>query len=301
MMAQPWYMYPDDSGAGQYGSYPDPMGNYAKPDDNVCVPRDVPITSIVSGYVTDVSWGKPWSGSVTVRLDNPPNNFALYAAYNFLTRVAVTPGQKVNVGTFIGYPGQNVCLAFGLTNASPWGAGYFGRVADPRLDPRPFINNARAGKYNTGTGSGFGGIFQNLGYTGGGQVYTTVAMRAHETLNNIPGFEGMVEALDIVEQFQPFSLPNDPNGIFSEIPGLGGIIDTMTLPADAIQALLVFITANAMAALFRAMIIFFGIAILLALIKNAINQATIDVTGQSPGQLIGTAASLAPAIGALAA
>jgi hypothetical protein len=292
-------MYPDDSGSGQYGSFPDPMGNYAKPDDNVCVPRDVPITSIVSGYVTDVSWGKPWSGSVTVQLDNPPNDFAKYAAYNFLTRATVTPGQRINVGTMIGYPGQNVCLAFGLSNATPWGAGYFGRVADPRLDPRPFINNARAGKFNTGSPSGLGGVFQNLAYSGVGQNYSTTAYQVRETLNNFPGFEGLVEALDIVETFQPFKLQND-NGILGQLPGIGDIINTMTLPADAMQALLVFVTSNMMAALVRGMIIFLGIAILLALIKNAINQATIDVTGQSPGQLIGTAASVAPALAALA-
>jgi hypothetical protein len=271
------------------------MGNYAKPDINICVPASVPITSIVSGVVTDVSWGKPWSGSVTVKLDNPPNSFAQYAAYNFLTKISVMPGQRVNVGTLIGYPGQPVCLAFGLTNATPWGAGYFGRTADPRLDPRTYIAAAQAGKFNTGTG-----IFSNLSFSTTANTFTAVSDKAHETLNNIPGFEGLVEALDIVEQFQPFNLPNNA-GVLGEIPGIGSIIQTMEFPADAMQGLLMFITSNTMAALIRLGIIMIGVLILAALIKNAIQQATVDVTGQTPGQLVGTAAAIVPAAATLMA
>lgn len=292
---QPWYQYPDDTGRGQYGSYPDPMGPYAKPDDNICVPSNVPITSIVSGTVTDVSWGKSWSGSVTIKLNRPPNNFAQYAAYNFLTKIYVTPGQPVSVGTLIGYAGQNVCLAFGLTNSTPWGTGYYGATADPRLDPRPYIQNARNGKFDNG---GSSGIFSNLAFTGVGNTFNSVSATAHQTLNNIPGFVGLVEALDIVEQFQPFQLPNNA-GILGDIPGIGDIIKTMELPADAMQALLTFVVANTAAALFRAMIIGLGIVIFIALIMNAINQSTIDVTGQSPAQLAGSAISMGGALAAL--
>jgi len=290
---QPWWMYPHDTGAGQYGSYPDPMGNYAKPDINVCVPASVPITSIVSGVVTDVSWGKPWSGSVTVKLDNPPNNFAQYAAYNFLTKVSVMPGQRVNVGTLIGFPGQPVCLAFGLTNSTPWGSGYFGRTADPRLDPRDYISQAQAGKFNSGSS-----LFFNLSMGNTGNTFSAVADKSHETLNNIPGFEGLVEALDIVEQFQPFQLPNNA-GWLGQIPGVGGIIQGIEFPADAMQGFLMFVTSNTMAALIRFGIIMIGVFILMALILNAVRQSTVDITGHTPGEIVSSAATIAPAAMAL--
>lgn len=290
---QAWYNYPSDTGSGQYGSFPDPMGNYAKPDINVCVPATVPITSIVSGIVTDVSWGKQWSGSVTIKLDNPPNSFAQYAAYNFLTKISVSPGQRVSVGTLIGFPGQPVCLAFGLTNSTPWGSGYYGRTADPRLDPRNYIAQAQAGKFNSGTGISF-----NLSFGSGGNTFNAVSDKTHETLNNIPGFAGLVEALDIVEQFQPFQLP-DNSGTIGKIPGVGDIIQTLQFPADAMQGFLLFVTSNTMAALIRFGIIMIGVFILMALILNAVRQSTVDVTGQTPGSLIGSAATLAPAAMAL--
>lgn len=297
-MAQPWYMYPDDTGTGQYGSYPDPMGNYAKPDDNVCVPSIVPITAIMTGVVTDTSWGKPWSGSVTVKLDKPPNSFAQYCAYNFLTSINVSVGQRVNIGTLIGYPGQRVCLAFGLTNASPWGAGYFGRTADPRLDPRPIIQAARSGQFNSGTPNFLSTFLTGFNSTPV-QAFQSVSNATHDTLNNIPGFLGLVEALDIAEQFQPFSLPDNSNSIIGKIPIIGGILEPITIPADAMQGFLTFITANTMAFVIRAIIVFIGMMILIALIRNAINTATVEVTGQTPGQLASSAIKVGAAAAAL--
>lgn len=305
-MAQAWYMYPDDTGTGQYGSYPDPMGAYTKPDDNVCVPSIVPITAIMSGTVTDISWNKAWSGSVTVKLDHPPNSFAQYCAYNFLTVVNCQVGQRLQVGSLVGYPGKSVCLAFGLTNATPWGAGYFGKgpgSADPRLDPRPIIQAARAGRFDTSTVTpnplnALSSFF--TGTTSPVQAFVSVSDAAHNTLNAIPGMIGIVEALDIAEQFQPFTLPNDPtNSIIGKIPIIGGALQDITLPADSMQAFLTFITANTMAFVIRAIIVFIGVMILVALIRNALNTTTVEMTGQTPGQLAGSALKIGAAAAAL--
>ena len=303
-MAQAWYMYPDDTGTGQYGSFPDPAdSNLTKPDDNVCVPSIVPITHIMgNGTVSDVSWGKAWSGSVTIQLDNPPNSFARYCAYNFLTSISVQRGERVHLGSVIGFPGQAICAAFGLTNASPWGAGYFGHApgaADPRLDPRPIIQAARKGNFTTSGISGNPLSSIGSAFTAPAQAFVSVSNATHNTLNNIPGFLGIVEALDIAEQFQPFSLPDNSNSVIGKIPIIGGILQPITIPADAMQALLTFVTANTLAFIIRAIIVFIGLMIIIALIRNALNAATVATTGQTSGQLAASAVRIGATAGAI--
>jgi hypothetical protein len=147
-MSNPWYTYPQDKPPGVYGSYPDPLGPYPKPDTNVCVPTGVPITALASGTVTGVNPHCQWCPSVTIKLDQPLNNIADHMAYNFLGSTTVSNGDKVQKGQIIGYAGSpsGICTAFALTHDDMYGNGTFSQyVGSPSLDPRGVLASAIAG------------------------------------------------------------------------------------------------------------------------------------------------------------
>lgn len=123
-------------------------------------------------------------------------------------------------------------------------------------------------------------------------AFYAVSDAAYTTLNNIPGFAGIVIALDEIEQFQPYALP-DNSGIIGQIPGIGQIVKTLTLPADSIQAILMFTVSNIAATLVRALIMYVGIVIVITLIRNALSAGVQETTGQTPGQLAASAVKLA--------
>ena len=289
-MATAWYNYPIDSPNGTYGKITDPLGNYGKPDVNVGVPAGVPITALANGTVTNITdFGRNSGGlSITVALDKPINKLATHISYNYLGSGTVRVGQHVVAGEQIAIAGSvyGIMMAVGLTPDAAWGGPSFSLNAagNPQLDPHLILNAVRSGAplpfsaaLTSYTGSSAAAAFQS------------VSNAAHDTLNNIPGFLGIVETLDEVEMFQPFTLPDNPNGVIGKIPVIGGIVNEITLPADNIQAALVFITANTLAAVVRLFIIFIGVVILVALIKNATSAATQATTGQTPGQLASSA------------
>lgn len=145
-MANPWYTYPHDKPPGVYGSYPDPVGPYPKPDVNVCVPGGVPITALLSGTVTSVaypSWS-PGQPSVTIALDSPVNTLATHSAYNYLGSSSVSVGQHVNAGQEVGIAkGTGICTAFALTHDAVYGDGTFLQYdGNPLLNPMPVLEAA---------------------------------------------------------------------------------------------------------------------------------------------------------------
>ena len=170
MTNQAWYTYPQDQPPGVYGSYPDPMGNYPKPDTNVCVPSGVPITALASGTVTGSQSNCLWCPSVTIKLDQPLNDIADHMAYNFLGSSTVHTGDTVQKGQIIGYAGNSkgVCTAFALTHDDIYGGSTFSQyVGSSALDPRPVLKAAIAGLPITpftasNSSSGVGGIVSGV-------------------------------------------------------------------------------------------------------------------------------------------
>lgn len=273
---QAWYQYPSDSPSGTYGKITDPLGNYLKPDVNFAVPSGVPITTLASGVVTDVSdHGKCCGGlSVVVAMDNPLNRYATHVAYNFLGSASVRVGQRVALGQQVGVAGSpyGIDMALALTSDNVWGDGtfYLNAQGNPLLDPHLLLS----GKHATGTG-----ITLVFGQGGGvfGPAFISVSNSTQEILNNIPGFAGLCDALDNIEQFVPFKMVSTGGqdvGILGHLPIIGGVAsgaaNLATLPSDAMQALLTFLTANAMATFTRFIIAFIGLMIVTTLIRNAI-------------------------------
>ena len=282
-----WWTYPSDSKGGSYGQITDPLGSYLKPDVNIAVPAGTPITTLVSGVVTDVSdHGANGGGlSVVVAMDMPLNTLATHVAYNYLGSATVRVGQRVNLGQQIGVAGSKygIMTAVGLTPDNVWGGPsfYLNAQGNKQLDPHLLL---------TGQGS-TGGIFININGQGSGvfgPAFMSVSTAAHEILNNIPGFAGLCYGLDAIEQFVPFKLVNTGGqdvGILGKIPIAGyfitGSANLVTLPSDAIQALLTFITANTMAALIRLLIIAVGLIIVFTLVFNAIRFVSQSDVGQA--------------------
>jgi surface antigen len=109
-------------------------------------------------------------------------------------------------------------------------------------------------------------------------LITTSSEQSHAILNTIPGFLGVCEALDTVEQFVPFTLPtqgqsdlatatqNNNVTVFGWNTGLinpFGIAQSINaanaLPSDSIQAVLVFTVTNFMSFATRAFFVIIGI------------------------------------------
>jgi hypothetical protein len=287
-----WYNNPIDSIGGSYGQMADPLGSYLKPDVNVGVPTGTPITALASGTVSSViDLGRNSGGlSVTVALDKPLNALATHISYNYLGSATTRVGDHVVAGQQIAIAGSiyGIDMAVGLTPDSQWGNGSFALNAagNPQLDPHIILNAVRSGAPLP-----FSSALSSFSTSGVGQTLQTISDATYQTINNIPGFLGIVEALDIAETFQPFTLP-DNAGVLGKVPILGGVIQQIQLPADTLQAVLVFIVDNTLATLVRGLIIFIGIVILVALIKNATSAASVATTGQTPGQLAGSAIKL---------
>jgi hypothetical protein len=154
-MPTPWYMFPR---IDNYGS-PDPFGGFPKPDSNIQIPANYPVTALLSGTVSGVNapdGSIPEYGSVvTIKLDKPINQVATHTAYLHLASSTVGVGQHVNAGDLIGYNGsqnaagsEKVPLGFALYNGDYYGYGpswnqYLGSSA---LNPVGVLNAAANGQ-----------------------------------------------------------------------------------------------------------------------------------------------------------
>lgn len=151
-----WYNYPL---IGGFGTYPDPAGNYPKPDINIIVPAGTPFTAPASGTVTNIDTSSSYGTSITVQFDNPPNTTALYYAFNYMSSIAsgVGVGQHVNAGDILAYGGGGInnsginttAFAFSAGPAYGQGTGWTNNVIgswiNPSLDPSSYITSLQKG------------------------------------------------------------------------------------------------------------------------------------------------------------
>ncbi len=169
--SQAWYTYPISG--DRYGGY-EPYGNFPKPDLNIAVPSGVPVTSVSPGVVSGVDapgGGVPSFGHVvTVRLDSPINAVATHVAYLHLANVQVSVGQRVELGTVIGYSGGNnpgyglqqapVGVAFYAGDYYGYGPTWSQYIGSKELDPTAWWSQISHGNIPTSGGGvtplGFG-------------------------------------------------------------------------------------------------------------------------------------------------
>lgn len=150
-----WYNLPQ---INNFGTYPDPVGNYPKPDINIIAPEGTPFTAPASGTVTSIDTMSFFGPSITVQFDNPPNSTAQYYAFNYLASIAnsLHVGQHVNTGDILGYGGDyqnnsggSVAFAFSAGPAYGKGPGWtenvIGTWINPALDPTNFLASLTTG------------------------------------------------------------------------------------------------------------------------------------------------------------
>lgn len=160
----PWYRFPR---IDNLGAYPDPAGPYRKPDSNIQVPGNYPITALLSGTVTSVqttTWGQR---VITIKLDKPLNNEATHTFYEHMSSSTVSAGQHVAAGDLIGYnnPAGTVPLGFGLYSGDVYGSGPawdqlqndLAPGGQNKLNPVNLLNQAAKGNF----------VYETQGYTGG--------------------------------------------------------------------------------------------------------------------------------------
>ena len=186
-----WYQFNYDS---NFGSFPDPVGNYPKPDANFYgIPNGTPITALASGTVTSVRrqpWG-PLAYSVTVKFDNAWNSVAQYYAVNYVSRPNVHVGQHVQAGQTLAYSGNpyNIGTAFALSDSPVYGTStanepFSGTYVNPALNPVPFLQAA------IGSG-GLGGQLTDIMNSGlQGLQNETVIATPNNTNSNSNSFLG---------------------------------------------------------------------------------------------------------------
>ena len=240
---------------------------YAKARDeggvDITLPPGTPLYALGSGPIVGAgnfthSDGSPGYGVVAIRVNVPGigNEDLYYQHINIAS--GIKKGGSVSKGDIIGYQRSdtNIELGFNAGWCCVWG--------DPKQHPGPWPDDPRPWLYAL---LGSSGSNQATGFTNISSrptaFFESVSTSVHDTLNNVPGFKGIVDALDQAETFQPFTLP-DNSGIIGHIPVIGEIVKTATLPADAMQALLTFITANAMAAFIRLLLVFIGLIIIVS-------------------------------------
>jgi hypothetical protein len=157
-MAQPWYTF---NRIDNFGTQ-DPQGPFWKPDSNILLPGNYPITALLPGTVTavqNVSWGG--QTVVTIKLDSPLNALATHTFYEHMSSATVSVGQHVNTGDLIGYnnPSGAVPLGFGLYSGDVYGSGSAWQTLQSDLapggagllNPVSLLNAAKDGSLFNGT------------------------------------------------------------------------------------------------------------------------------------------------------
>lgn len=269
-----------------YGISSDSDGGYSTYNNtNVGTPVDTPLSFPLGGTITTLGY-PAWGGQITWKVDNP----AVIGGHQYAFMIhldAINPalqvGQTVTAGTFAGYSGGQLDNS-GLP-ALP--AGYIHHTTSPQHSTGPHLDigvtdspdgsltvskqygdalvlYARSNKIPVDASVPSSAFTLNL---------NDIPQAIHDTLNNVPGFLAIVYVLDIVEAFQPLK-PNDPN------------------PITNIANFIGFLVVNITAALVRGLIMFIGLFILIALIKNALTRVTTSTTGQGPGELASSALKL---------
>lgn len=155
-MTTPWYTYPRIDNIGQ----PDPFGGFPKPDSNIEVPLDTPMTAPASGVITDINDISAWGDAITVRFDTSPNSQATHFVFLHLNSIApnISVGQHVNAGDILGYSGpnpQNAAPGFALYPGDAYGTDntWAGYDTVPNVtgafNPVPYLDNLQQGTTST--------------------------------------------------------------------------------------------------------------------------------------------------------
>lgn len=71
-------------------------------------PIGTPVVAMVPGVVQNVSWGRAFGNHIVVKNDKFANGSAgLFAGYCHLSKLKVSPGQRVKKGQIIGWTGKS--------------------------------------------------------------------------------------------------------------------------------------------------------------------------------------------------
>lgn len=149
-----WWTYPR---IDNYGVFPDPQGNFKKPDSNILVPYGYPVATPVAGVVSGINSPNgsipSWGAVVTIKLDQPINSLATHLAFLHLADVTVREGQRVLPGDIVAHAGDGnhaagsspASLGVALTPGQYYGFDGFQYNAngDPQLNPVPFIESVK--------------------------------------------------------------------------------------------------------------------------------------------------------------
>lgn len=267
----------------EYGIGSDTDGGYSTYNNtNVGTPPDTPLSFPLGGKITKLGY-PAWGGQITWQVDNPSviggHKYAFMIHLDAINP-ALQEGQTVTAGTFAGFSGGQLSND-GLPSLP---AGYTHHVTSPLHSTGPHLD---IGVTDSPDGSltvskQFGDalvyyarknkvpILYDPTATTLTPSLSNINQTIYNTLNNVPGFLAIVYILDIVEAFQPYE-------------------STGSDPISQIADVLKFLVVNISAALVRGLIMFIGLFILIALIRNALTRASVNVTGQGPGEITASA------------
>lgn len=274
-------------------------GYFCKATRNFFMPSPYPCSLVDYGVIT------------TQVTDNKGKKTNLYYQHILIdSHVRLTNrgsvGQKVKKGDIIGRTNPGGFIEMGVNVSDAW-QGIWGPppAPGPHVDPEVYLralisaygtantSGVSLSGLTTGTPVGTGLLSGTVTFipgaiiSSGTKVFNDIASTTHQTLNTVPGFTGIVDAIDQIEQFQPFTLPATVTGAPDwSILGLAitnpiAAISNVVLPADNIQAFLMFVTGNIAAAFIRLILIIVGLIIIIGLIQNAIGSkiSASDVIG----------------------
>ena len=203
------------------------------------MPYGTPLTSPVNGVVIAAGC-HPWGGQVDIRTtleDGKTHVLSFLHLSQIAGQLGMHIGETITAGTVIGYSGglpQGVCpterrysniahLHFEMTwgQYAPYDSaeGHYYNPdklpfnpldpACPNANQHPEDPNALLQAIRDGDGQVTSG--SSGGASGGGGP--TPGQQAHSILDSVPGFAGICQALDAIEQFEPFNPPNSTVGI----------------------------------------------------------------------------------------
>lgn len=281
----------DAPNINNWGSYPDPQGNFPKPDVNFILPANSPIAAILPGTVSGVNQPPnrnlpfpAYGAVVTVKMDQPINQLATHYALLHLAHVSVNVGDHVKIGDTLGYGGGNqtqgsapAAVGFAFYPGDYYGYGkewtqYIqtpNHVADQRLNPTAFLNdisNGNIGSY-LGNGSGSSGfdLSSLFGGSNGSGTGGSVPSQLVSPLFN-PN-ETVQQALYSIDSALALQDPVPPQGQYN-----------ITQWPDWLGYFFTTIGYDAVAILFRAVLIALGLYICFQSIQRSIRL--------SPSQII---------------
>jgi biotin carboxyl carrier protein len=278
---------------GPYSSACDPANDLPHYARDVHNQKGDVLTSLVPGKVVSINNKGDAGGGIGTLIFIQPSAYPStvdskypvqgipqlqWYCYHFLPGTAVVKeGDTVKTGDTLAqcgyYPGG---YSYYTHTHTGWFDGTYPVSNCPAMGGRPhgpdigpFLDQIKSGGGVTITQSS-GGVNQTTSQVVS-TAYTSVADIAKQTLNNVPGFLGIVESLDESEQFQPFRMQGQTTDYNLFTVNAGGIGITQ-LPQEAVSASILFITSNTPPVLIRGSLILLGLVILIALIQNAVQM-----------------------------